>query len=543
MNPRAIYKLAIVLTKSQLRGYQRTRLISRILGDPRVILAANGILVASLAFLSYFLLARVLPGDVRTAVQEIEVEALAGIPTAMAFAVILFGVVVEISQPVQSMGTDLINWLPISPTEYVAGSTISLSYTYSFMLSLFLGATLGPAVLFDMVQIWFAAAVLSVISLFVGACVVEMLRALTNRISSSFYRKSGRSGIFVRLFLTIIVLVFFQLMFSGQIIVYLLQSVIQTVRAAWFVPVLWPSLAVLGLSQGSILISSTFGILSLGFLAALFLLAVNFRTRFWVPIPVSIKLTTRAYRPQGRVHTLPGMGTVESAIFRKDLRSLTRRREMARFLAIPFVLVVSLGISLVPLGGRSFPQGPGFFATIPLYLMPVAIFCAIISMTSIGQEGYAVWNLYASPIEARQLLKAKLLYVLITGLPFALGLLVILGLFLKVLVTHFLVLLSLGMVVVLEVSAFGLYFGAKFPDFRETIRSRYVTAWGSMVGVFSGLLIAMLTASPVFIASLFRPSLTDQLAVLAFALGLTVFFVGLKLAEHQTRTLLQSIRT
>ena len=58
-------------------------------------------------------------------IRNIEAEGLAGVPTAIGFAVIVLGVLYEISQPVQSMSTDLVNWLPISSTEYVAGSVIS----------------------------------------------------------------------------------------------------------------------------------------------------------------------------------------------------------------------------------------------------------------------------------------------------------------------------------------------------------------------------------------------------------------------------------
>jgi len=59
--------------------------------------------------------------------------------------------------------------------------------------------------------------------------VVEFLRSLTNRISSSFYEKTGRSGIFLRLVLTIFLLVSFQLLFSGRIIIYLLETVMEAV--------------------------------------------------------------------------------------------------------------------------------------------------------------------------------------------------------------------------------------------------------------------------------------------------------------------------
>jgi ABC-2 type transport system permease protein len=538
---RTAYELAVVLTKSQLRGYQRRRLTARIFGDPRIILVLDALFLVVPALL-FYMLSGALPSGIEGSLRDLEVEALAGIPTAIAFMVILFGVLSEISQAAQSMSTDLVNWLPITPSEYVAGSTMSLTYTYSFMLSFLLGVSLGPALRFGMIPVWGASALMSVLSLFIGACVVELLRSVTNRISSSFYKKSGRSGIFVRLALTIVVLVFVQLLFSGRIVVYLLQGIMLTVRVAWFVPVVWPSLAVLAGSQGDTLALAAFGGMTFVFFLMLFGLAVRLRAIYWVPIPVSIRLTNQAYHPLRRITILPGFGSAESAIFRKDMRSLTRRREMTRFLAIPFVLVVSLSISLLPISGTAVPEGLGFFALIPLYVIPLTVFSAVVSMTSLGQEGSAVWNIYVAPITARQLLKAKILSAVLLGLAFSVTMAIFLGVLLRIATVHIVLLVTLGIAIVLEQSAMGMYFGARFPDFREMIRSRFISVWGSLIGTFLCLLLAMLTALPILLSIYVRRIITYDLAIVTFAIGLILFFVGWKLAERQIRTLIQEIR-
>jgi hypothetical protein len=534
------YKLSVVLTKSQLRGYQRSRLIARLFGDPRIILAADAALFAFPALIGYVLLSRTLPIEIENMVPGVENQALSGTPAILAFSVILFGILSEISQPMQSTSTDLVNWLPISPGEYVAGSTISLSYTYSFMLSFLLGVSLGPAVLFDLVPVWGITVVMSVLGLFIGASVVELLRALTNRISSSFYRKSARSGIFVRLVITIAVLVFFQLLFSGQIIVYVLESAMQTIRAAWFVPVVWPSLAVISGSEGDIVTSAAFGALTFAFFMALFVLAVRLRALYWVPIPVSIRLTNRTYQPvTSRI--FPGLGAVESAIVRKDIRSLTRRREMARLLAIPFVLAISLGVSLFPIGGTSVP-GEYFYVLIPVYVMPVAIFCSIMSMTSIGQEGAAVWNLYVAPITPKQLLKVKLIIPALLGLAFSLAMLLFLSFVLRISFANFLALLALSVPVVLAESAIGLYFAAKYADFRDVIRTRFVSVWGSLFGTLVSLLLVGVIVSPLLMSMVAQSSLASSYVVLSVSLGLLVFLLSWRLAEKQMGKLLKEIQ-
>jgi hypothetical protein len=455
------------------------------------------------------------------------------------FMAILFGVLYEISQPIQSMNTDLVNWLPITPTEYVAGSTISESYLYSFVLCLLLGAVLGPALALDMGWTWLATAALSILALFVGAFVVEILDATTNRISSSFYRKSGRSGIVFRLIATVILLVFIQLLFSGYIVGYLLQSIIQAALFAWFVPVVWPSLAVLSASQGNLSNFMLFSAASILFGAALFAAAAQFRSRFWVPVPVSIKLSAATYRPTR--FKFPLVGAAESAMMQKDLRSLTRRREMARFLAIPFVLAISMGISILPLGSEPTPQTPSFIFVAVLYTLPVSIFVGALSMTSIGQEGYAVWNIYAAPIKPSQILRAKLLFAASLGLVFGIALLTIFAFLINAIAINYGIMLVMGVLVVLEASALGVYYAARFPDFREMVRSRYVGVWGSALGILTVLGASFITFAPVAASVYLYGNITPWFAFATLALGVAIFLAGAKLALRQITTLFSNI--
>ena len=538
MNLRTVYSLAIVLTRSQIRGTQRNKFFARVFGEPRIILPVDIALLFGLGGAGYLILLRS-GGALRDLLTPVLPKALAGVPSGIMFMTILFGVLYEISQPIQSLNTDLVNWLPITPMEYVAGSTISESWIYSFVLCLILGAVLGPAFVFGMSWTWLAAAALSILALFVAAFVVEILDATTNRISSSFYKKSGRSGIVFRLVATVILLVFIQLLFSGYVIGYLLQSIIQAALFAWFVPLVWPSLAVLGASQGNLASFLFFSCLSMIFAAALFVFAARFRARFWVPVPVSIKLTTRTYHP--RELRLPWVGAAESALIQKDLRSLTRRREMARFLAIPFVLAISMGIGLLPLGSGAPSQPPLFFFIATFYLLPVAIFVGALSMTSIGQEGYAVWNIYAAPIKPSQILRAKILFACALGVAFGVALLTIFAFFMNAVAAYYGVMFVIGVLVVLEVSALGVYFAARFPDFREMVRSRYVGVWGSLLGMITAIAVALLTVVPSAVSIVLYTSIAPSFAAVSFLVGVAIFVLASKLAQRQITNLLQNI--
>jgi len=216
---------------------------------------------------------------------------------------------------------------------------------------------------------------------------------------------------------------------------------------------------------------------------------------------------------------------------------------MARFLAIPFVLAISMGISLVPLGTQQTAEAPSFVFIAILFLLPVAIFVGALSMTSIGQEGYAVWNLYAAPIKPSQLLRAKVLFAAILGIPFTVALLSIFALLLNTVGTYYGILLPVGVLVVLEASALGVYFAARFPDFREMVRSRYVSVWGSLLGIGTALGVSLLTVTPVALSISLYGAIIPQLAIVSFGIGLGVFIVALKLANHQIQSLFQNIQT
>jgi MFS family permease len=135
-----------------------------------------------------------------------------------------------------------------------------------------------------------------------------------------------------------------------------------------------------------------------------------------------------------------------------------------------------------------------------------------------------------------------LIYVTALSALFAVAMALVFGLLVSEVLPHLWVLVILGLALVLEQAAIGMSIGARFPDFRESIRSRYVSVWGSLLGVFLGLIIGILTISPVFFSVLLYHEFLDQFAVLGVALGLIVFILAWRIAEKQVETLLGNIR-
>jgi len=82
------------------------------------------------------------------------------------------------------MSTDMINYLPISASEYVLASSLSLVYAYSPFLALGLGGALGIVLKFGLFGAWIMTAAMSLFAMFIGALGLEVLKAFTNRASS-----------------------------------------------------------------------------------------------------------------------------------------------------------------------------------------------------------------------------------------------------------------------------------------------------------------------------------------------------------------------
>jgi hypothetical protein len=215
---------------------------------------------------------------------------------------------------------------------------------------------------------------------------------------------------------------------------------------------------------------------------------------------------------------------------------------MARFLAIPFVLAISMGISILPLGSGPNPQTPSFLFLALLYTIPVFIFVGALSMTSIGQEGHAIWNLYAAPIKPSQILRAKVLFAACLGLAFGVALLAIFAFLMSIVAAYFGMMLLIGILVVLESSTLGVYYAARFPDFREMVRSRYVGVWGSMLGLTTAFGASMLTIAPLATSILLYGKLIPEFTIATLAIGIIVFLGGAKLALRQITDLFTNIR-
>src|SRR2546428_8886440 len=399
--------------------------------------------------------------------------------------------------------SDTMNWLPVSQSDYVTASALSICFVYSILPALALGVTLPIAWSHGLLPVWELAALLDVVRLFTGAFLVELLRATLNRVSTSAMGRARRGALFVRLAISITVIVTFQFFFNPLALLGLLTLFSREAAASFLVPFLWPSSVVREALDGQALWLIAFAGLSVGFAGFMTWAAVRVRSRFWSASPVSVAVSHGEYAPSGGALQGFGFSAVESALIRKDLKGLTRRREMVPFLAIPFVMTAAFLLPrFTSLGGaEGAPPGAVGF---PLLLVG-GIFALIFSSVSIGQEGKAIANISALPVTPRQYLRANAALALSFALAVTAVMVIVNSVILGLGEKEVLSVLLLAPAVAVEEAFIGLGFASRFPDFSERPRPRFVKLVGMLVAFPTRVAIRLALISPV-ILSLFAVS-------------------------------------
>src|SRR5207248_2242942 len=146
----------------------------------------------------------------------------------------------------------------------IFASTLSTSYTYSPLVLVTVGYSLPIGILTGNTAAFLVLLVASVVAAFIGSVTVEILRSLLARASTAFNKVGGRSMIVLRILGVMLILLFTQTLFSGFLIIRIINSVTSANAATILVPLLWPTLSVTSLLRSNPLSSAFFLLLSLG---------------------------------------------------------------------------------------------------------------------------------------------------------------------------------------------------------------------------------------------------------------------------------------
>lgn len=491
MNRSTILSLASVLYKSYFRASSRRG--RSFLSKPIALIILDAIVfLAPLGLLSYAL--PLIPSEYASTVRTIAMQALIVLPVILTSAVLLAGILFELGQTTSLSTSEAVNWLPVSPNEYIVASSFSLEFAYSPVLCFSLGVAVPLALSLGMLWVVPFFVAITLLAFIWGAVLVEALRAVMNRISSGLYKKSGRLGVILRIVLVVVLLVAVQIAFNPYILNTALSSIVYGVNVAWFVPVIWPSVAVASSLVPDAVRTTAFTLLSLLFTLLIFEGAARLRAKYWSPMPVTITVSTSTvYIPKSE--SFWWLDPTAFALALKELRSLVRRRDMARFLAIPVMLVVASFIPALTSGESASKALSG----VGLVLMAEASFIMpmMLSSISIGQEGRSIANIYMLPISVDEFVKGKLfLSWVISGV----GVLVI-ALLLQFLAPHS-ALLFLATLIAVIFNVFvqgyvGLGAGSRYPNFTVGPRARYLTFTGFIVAFTIGGLATLAIIAPL----------------------------------------------
>ena len=504
-----VRRLAGTLVASQLRSGRSSSDPKSFLGKPALIGTVDALLFLGVFGLTF---AGIRAGGLSTG------DALAFgnglfpfLPIIAVGVVLVSGFMFELTTTAKFAGSDAANWLPLTPREYVAASSSAIAYTYSPAVALVLGASLSIALVAGSFSTFLVVAGLTVLALFEGALLVEMVRATSQRTSSV---GSGRRGPFVlvlRALLLVVVVLAFQLAFNPVILLAVATrfSALGVVTAV--VPFFWSTEAVTQWTAGHGALAGAFAAAQVAFLALLLYIAAALRVRYWTPSPAEVRLEEHRYAARNPVLALVGLTAVESALVTKDLKGLVRRRELLPTLVVPVVLGILVFVEGRALGGLVSVLWMGWVT---------GFFALLLGGTSLGQERRAIQSLYAYPLTVESIVRAKATFVLVPSLVVAVALSSFVGAFFGFSPPEVLggMVLIGGVAVVL--TFWGLAFGCRYADFQERPRPQFLRPGGTLAAAGSGMLILFAVLLPGVIA-LLAPS-SDSGLLVAFAAAVAV---------------------
>jgi Putative ATP-binding cassette len=545
-----VYAIALILTKSQLRAGRSRRSGESFFRNPAILALIDGICFVACAIIGLALAGIILalpPSQEAPLVAAIK-ESLVFVPVLVPSVVLVAGVLFELSASSKFASSDAINWLPVTQAEYVAASTLSVAYAYSVVPSVIMGLTFGPSVKLGYGGTWVEMLLLSCVSLFYGGAIVEILRAAINRVSSVVMGRARRGALVLRLAATIGVILVVEVIFNFVFLIELVGSFTSVLNAVEFLPVLWASLAVRASLVGDTAQNAIFAAATLLFSGGMLWAAIKVRAMYWSPTPSQVTVTGREYAPDAGspFFSLFGLSSVEATLVRKDIRGLTRRRELLSYFAIPFVLGIVFVFQIFFNPSLSSGTGGAAQATSATGQLPIwfvgGLFGLIISSISFGQEQRSASLLYSLPVTAKQVLRAKIFTSMLLAMLATVGIFAVVTVIARppplVTLENFVI----AVAITAQEVCIGTAFGAKYPDFQERPRPRFVDPFGIIVMVIVGMVVIVITALPSIASDALTsfPGVQSQvrplfLASVAFAVA--VIGLSYRWANRETKKL------
>jgi len=394
-------------------------------------------------------------------------------------------------------------WLPVTWQEHTLASILASLLGFPLasvvfitsaitILSVFIGQFL-PAVMASLAV--FAAA-------FMASAITEVLRILQVRFIGAVYKSSGRAAVWVRfigslLFFLVFYIIYFYVTSGGAVT--FIQTISSAQSAAWFIPFVWLGMTLYSFTSGLLLQGFIFLSLSILFIAGLFFLATMLNRRFGLYEPPAITISRGVYAPRTGFLGKLGFSTAEASLIRKDIRAFTRRRELMTIFIVPIVIIIVPLMQSLGQTSQEIPSQVSVLVSLAVtFLFPASVMAMSLGSFMIGEEGQAVWRIYASPISAKTLVKSKYFFIIF----FSIIVLAITGIFgfvaYRPLLRDTIVAYCEAVLLVITLGAISLSNGIKGADFTEVPRPRMIHLSWSLINVVSCLLVGIAILAPFF---------------------------------------------
>lgn len=433
------------------------------------------------------------------------------IPTLVLIYSIVFTMMQQIQRSGVKSSSQVPYWLPITWQEHALASILASLLGFPLASIVSIGSAI---IVFSIFIGQVFAAVLTVLAAlaaaFMASAITEVFRILQVRFIGAVYKSTGRAAVWVRfagslLFFIVFYAGYFYVTYGAGALTFI-ETIASIQSTAWFIPFVWLGMTLLYFTSGVLLEGLVFLALSLCFIAGLFYLAVELNRRFGLYEPPAITVSRGVYVPKAGFLGRIGFSAVEAALFRKDLKAFTRRRELMMTFIVPIAIIMvpimqSLNMPTEP------PLGYILSMEATIFLLPAFVMVLSLGSFMIGEEGQAVWRIYASPITPKNLVKSKYFFMVFFSL-IVLPITTLVGILmyhpsLRATITAVLVPIFL----VFALGAISLSNGIKGADFNEVPRPRMIRVRWSIINLLICALSALAVLAPFvpYVLSAFAP--------------------------------------
>jgi hypothetical protein len=439
---------------------------------------------------------------IRQTLVQAEVSFFVSLPTLC----ILYSLVLTMMFQIQSSGAKAsvqpVYWFPVTWEEHTVASAASSMLTGTLWITLLIcSGVLAGSVMTGQLPL----AVLTTMGLFLcmalSGFTIEALKAAQMGLSGAILKAAGKSAVWVRFFsvlimFTVVYVAYFA--FTQSDMAALFKAIADGQASAWFIPYVWPGIALYAFSQGHWAETALFAIGSLAFCGVLFALASRLNARYGLSDTMAISVSS-AYAPGTGLLGSLVLPAAESAILRKDFKAFTLRSELMYIFIMPIVMVVGTFMPLITgSGGSSFATGGiGSFFFLYLVLMPAPLMAMMLGISVVGSEGERMWFLKSSPMSVKSFVRAKFMFPAILSTAIAIACwavaCVIFGPAPRTAATG----LIESILLVYAIGLVALTCGVAGADFNEVPRPRMIRTEWSLASILLSMVSGVLVLLPV----------------------------------------------